>query len=345
MFLIPFILLLSPQIPGGGTTITVKLISLDVVVTDPQGHPILGLDKADFTVLDKGKPVQLQSVEFYSSFHPIRPNPKIHQEKLPGRRLVFLIQRTLNLKDLSTVQELKRDLLTFFDHLPKGDRVALFTFRSRLQCLQDFTQDKGALKKAIEKRLLKNLPGTLPTWIPKKKQDAQLFMDAVETLAQGLGHFEGRKELILFSYGFGRLDYQSVSLPIGEPNPSHQFDRLVQTLQQNTISLHGVDLHRAQTHTLEPMLSELANKTGGQAYFTFTSFLAPLKDLNQRLGGYYLLTFPIDPSKEPPGFHPLKVTVPLEGVRVWHRKGYWLGNKKASSPVSKKDHKSKGGKR
>ena len=51
----------------------VREVLLDVLVTGPQGHVIVGLDKDDFVVEEDGSPVELQSVSFYSNRRLLAP--------------------------------------------------------------------------------------------------------------------------------------------------------------------------------------------------------------------------------------------------------------------------------
>ena len=82
-----------------------------------------------------------------------------------------------------------------------------------------------------------------------------------------------------------------------------------------------------QTYWGQIYLSELADKTGGEAYYIgFTgapvSFSPYLDDLGHRLGHQYLLTFQAKPPKKA-GFVPVKITTEVQNVdlvsagRVW----------------------------
>src|SRR5438876_672513 len=50
----------QPPIFRGGTT----LVQVDAIVADSSGQPLMDLAAGDFTVLDDGRPVPLQSVRF-----------------------------------------------------------------------------------------------------------------------------------------------------------------------------------------------------------------------------------------------------------------------------------------
>ena len=47
------------QVPGLSIRVSSRLVLVDVVVTDKHGQPLLGLQPADFTVTEKGKPQKI----------------------------------------------------------------------------------------------------------------------------------------------------------------------------------------------------------------------------------------------------------------------------------------------
>src|SRR5450631_2094943 len=57
-----------------------RLVVVDVVVTDGHGHPVTGLQKSDFTLLENGKPQMLKIVEEHV---PLVVLPAAPEVKLP----------------------------------------------------------------------------------------------------------------------------------------------------------------------------------------------------------------------------------------------------------------------
>src|SRR5215472_16767333 len=80
--LAPFLILLLARLDGQeGVTFSseVKLVILDIGVKDKSGKVIPGLTKADFTVLEDGKPQQISVFEFQKldSDEPLPPVPAV----------------------------------------------------------------------------------------------------------------------------------------------------------------------------------------------------------------------------------------------------------------------------
>ena len=59
--------LIAQDQPKFGEKVNVNVVLLDAVVTDSSGHQILGLDKDDFIVKEKGVPQQVESVDYYTN--------------------------------------------------------------------------------------------------------------------------------------------------------------------------------------------------------------------------------------------------------------------------------------
>src|SRR5258708_14716783 len=47
--------------------VDVNLVLIDATVTDARGHQILGLDRNDFIVTENGKPVAVDSVDYFTN--------------------------------------------------------------------------------------------------------------------------------------------------------------------------------------------------------------------------------------------------------------------------------------
>lgn len=315
-------LLLS--VPQFQEEVTVHLVTVDVVVTDSSDRQILGLEPEDFIITEDGKPVKINSLEYYSVRHPVREIPGFRSEKLPTRRFVILVQQRLDRTDLQDLRRISRDLHTFMRHLSPRDQVALFRFRSRLDCLSDFTSSYETLQASLESGFYGNRKDAkLPDWLGKTKDPGgQDFMDALQYLSEHLAGIPGRKDMILFSYGFERQVHHSDGGATGDFMPSRQFSELPEILNDANIALHIIDLYRGRNRTMESMLSILSDRTGGYYFSIFSNFLGPLKELEERTNGYYLLTYysPVKPGNH--GYRSISVTVTNPEFKVLAREGY-----------------------
>src|SRR6059058_1277946 len=55
------------QQPNVSEKVDVNLVLIDATVTDVTGHHILGLDKNDFVVTENGKPVAVDTVDYFTN--------------------------------------------------------------------------------------------------------------------------------------------------------------------------------------------------------------------------------------------------------------------------------------
>ena len=164
-------------------SIEVRVTNVDVVVTDKQGNPIVGLTKDDFEIYENGK---LQPI---TNFYEVRPQSVNTVAGLPSpspattneeatlapaevrqRRIIFFI-------DNQSLHPLRRNevfasIEKFFDKLfQPGDEAMIVTWNRGLKMVSPFTDDadrlRGTLKKvslvtgggvalAVDKERLKN---------------------------------------------------------------------------------------------------------------------------------------------------------------------------------------------
>ncbi len=143
-----------------------EVIQLDVSVLDKDRHPIRDLSKADFTVLEDGKPQTI--VAFSAVDVPDAPpslnavpaemrwtravTPDVTTNALPpeGRLFAMVLDDALMPSDPGILDGAKRAARSVINHLSATDEMAIvFTADGRQS--QDFTSDRTKLLVAVEK--------------------------------------------------------------------------------------------------------------------------------------------------------------------------------------------------
>jgi VWFA-related protein len=142
-----------------------ELISVRAVVTDKSGKVVDGLKKEDFEILESN---QLQEISFFSlekiagdaneqndpkRSSSNRVNQTLSSPPSPAtvRRTVVLLVDTLHIAQ-ENIPKLKETLKQFVaTKLTAGDTVALITTDGQLGVLEQFTQDRQILRKAIDR--------------------------------------------------------------------------------------------------------------------------------------------------------------------------------------------------
>jgi VWFA-related protein len=167
----------------------VPLVVLDVVVTDGKGHPVRGLKASDFTVLEKGQKMTLQSFEEHRLDQTPPPAP------LPTKRdlgpniftnitytpnngpLNILLMDALN-TPMSDQGYVRQQMLEYLKKLPDGTRIAIFSLSTRLFILQGFTTDPAVLRAVLTRK--KGLPSESP--LLATPQDAEAQQDVISAM-------------------------------------------------------------------------------------------------------------------------------------------------------------------
>lgn len=130
----------------------VRVVLVDVVVTDDKGNPVHGLHNEDFEVREDGKPQTIASFEEHhgvpltiSQLPTLAPHVYTN---LPVAQaadsLNVLLLDALNTQ-MHDQTEVHRQMLAYLKTIPPGTRVAIFTLASRLELLQTVTTDSSEL--------------------------------------------------------------------------------------------------------------------------------------------------------------------------------------------------------
>jgi VWFA-related protein len=137
-----------------------RLVYVDVVVRDSQGHIVHGLKQDQFSVKEDKQPQRV------SLFEEHRTNLEQAAQKIdapaPGKRIISNIPAAqpdspldmvlLDMIDTPAVQQAyaRKRMIEFLRKLPPGRRVALFILNNGLHMVQGFTSDSAELAKAAE---------------------------------------------------------------------------------------------------------------------------------------------------------------------------------------------------
>lgn len=161
----------SDSVPSSGITLTTgtQLVVVDVIVQDHDGHPVHGLKRSAFRLLERKNPQDIRSFDEHGGDAPHKKMPPIPQ--LPPGTFTnytpFPDDGTLNILLLDTLNTVTRDqgyvrsqLLKYIKQADPRTRVAIFGLTARLTILQGFTSDPAILRAAVESKG-KSMPSAL----------------------------------------------------------------------------------------------------------------------------------------------------------------------------------------
>lgn len=335
-----------------GEEVEVNEVLLDVLVTDGKGRVVVGLNKDDFVVTEDGKPVNLTGVTFYSSRKLIESaastaSKGIDVDRIPQDRYFILFfddQRTLAgevPRIVSQQIEAGRRARDWVKTLEPHDMVAVVGYDAKLKVYQDWTKDKGALAEAIEKAIRNKDPelnwrsrqaaegpsllAHMPAGNELRDKTTNIY-DALRLLAEAAGHEVGRKNLLYFGTGFGRINTFGQYVP-----DQRYYPKTIQALNANNVAAYTIDLVPAgTTHALSDSLNQVALDTGGKFFFDVVNFEAPLSRIAEENGGYYLLSYTTEEPAGKAGFQEVKVKPANPELKIKARKGYRYGEPEAA---------------
>jgi VWFA-related protein len=230
----------STEIPKLVESIDVRVINIDVVVTDRKGKPITGLRQDDFELLENGvaKPI----TNFYEVESPRvalpaaatttpapAPLPVQRAEEIPDtqkRRIIFFIDN-LSLHPFNRNRVFKEMKGFAKTTMRRGDEAMIATYNRSLKVRVPFTRDVTVIQSTLDAIAGESALGISArserTETENRIRDAQTYDDAVSyarTYSQSIEHdlrqsvsslngllstlagVEGKKILVLTSEGF-----------------------------------------------------------------------------------------------------------------------------------------------
>lgn len=340
--------------------IEVSEVALDVLVTDTQGNAILGLEPKDFKITDGDAEVEITSATFYSN--RVFVDSGLAADRLgvsptdvPVDRYFILFFHDQRGIDPTLVRDLSEAVVWaqkwVQNELLPSDWVAVLSYDVKLKVHSDFTGDTDVLLEALTGVSKGRDPGAnwpsrqksgenagpsltknLPQGKDLNKQTRRMVYSGLKTTAEAAGYITGRKNLMFFSVGFGRVSdvgtYQA---------DKRYYPPMMESLNDNNVAVYAISLKKnlANESTAEGLfnngLSLLANDTDGQYYFNFANFRDPMAEVVRDNNGYYLVTYKasIQPDSEKArkkateDFREVEVKIDNPDFVVRARKGYY----------------------
>jgi VWFA-related protein len=144
----------APDSGNGVTTIKtkVRLVLVDVVVTNGRGEAVTGLHKEDFEILEDGKQ---QTISTFEEHHGAPPTQIKLPTMPPHVYTNYPVTKTADSVNVLLLDALNTpstdqayvhsQMISYLKTIPPGTRLAVFTLASRLRMLQGVTTDSSEL--------------------------------------------------------------------------------------------------------------------------------------------------------------------------------------------------------
>jgi VWFA-related protein len=234
--------------------ITTNLVQVDVVVTDKSGKHISDLKPEEFELLEDGRPQPITNFSYalneptaittgsatttgrtpVDRILPTAPPSPLPPEQV--RRTIALTVDDLGLS-FESMGQMRRVLRKFVDEqMQPGDLVAIIRTGGDMGALQQFTNDKRLLYKAIERVRWNICSRAGISIVPAMRAGADVpnggcppgradeTLRALRFIVQGMRELPGRKSLIMLSDGIPSEQQESPLNPF-DPNAEKRLGR------------------------------------------------------------------------------------------------------------------------
>lgn len=338
MLLTPAQSLAQKELARFDEMVEVSEVMLDVLATDADGALVKGLGKDDFIIEEDGQAVTITSVDFYSTRYD---ESSVETDEIPWSRYFIAFfddqrrfNRYGNLEIRQQIRASSHARRWVREEMQASDWMAVVRYDGRLKIYQDFSQDRDALEEALGRAavgrdpspqrqsqtglvsLLKRLPE------PQTRDGKENIYQSIARLAEASGFIVGRKNLLLFTLGFGIEDRAS-----RKTQPDERFyPRMEAMLNDHNVAVYPIDVTPAGKGARQrDFLQRLADDTGGFYDENFVGFLAPIKDVAEDNHGYYLLSYQSPRPSGDIGYQRLEVKSRRPDIAVRARRGYRYG--------------------
>ena len=267
----------------------IDLVAVDVSVRNP-GQPLLGLQAADFELLDNGVPQEIVEVAYGS---------------LP---IDITLAIDLGFTSSPFADSLRTAVKDQVPRFEKDDRLRLIVFNSRVPRATDFTRDVAVLDRVLREAKAGGqspvsdvVADALASATPADRRHLVIFV------TDGAFNSSAKPEMLL---DLARRSRATMSLILPIPIPKGRGE-VVQLTPSPTQRERSDALHK------------LAMETGGGVAWISPGGNAgrPLAALIEDFRASYVLYF-APRGVEPTGLHTLQVNVKRPGVRVKARRAY-----------------------
>ncbi len=331
----------------------VRLIEVDVVVSERDGSPVRDLALDDFEIIEDGRPQQIRTISFVDL--PVETPTAMALDRdvegdivtntIPvGRTYVLLVDTGTS--DLRARHVAERWL---DEVVQPTDRVAVVHVRGSFKDAQAFTSSRRLILDSINRMLwgsggAGDVRGAVQREIDKWR--------TIEDISERLGTVTGRRKAIVWIVNPPpNLHPQAGLQPSGgtvgrglEDPVASAWGHILAAWRDaaraavnNNVAVYPVDprgLEPAGSNLIShASMREVAEETGGVAVGVNTNdFSRGFATIVRDTSTYYLLGYTPEPERTDGEFHPIQVRVKREGVTVRARRGYYAADPKAPPP-------------
>jgi len=335
----------------------VRVIDLDVFVTDRDGKFVGDLTKDDFEIVEDGRPQEIQSFSYInlplpaaapaSTKDEARPEPDVQTNTTPQDRVYVIVLDSPSthpppsrdiVGGLAYTVLMKRVVGQFVrESLGPRDQVAVVHTQGTFTDSQPFTTSKALLLASLD-RYGRGLSGDNESLTAQEQIARHLgSFKTLQDVAERLGAISGRRKAILW------VGAQLIfAIPECGPNPGPcgvlrasyanlmtAYRDAITAATRNNVAIYSVDPSGLTTDSgtsemdRRAGLQVVAEDTGGLSIIGTNNFAGGFQSIVRDNSTYYILGYSPATEYRDGKFHDVRVRVKTPGLTVRARKGYF----------------------
>jgi VWFA-related protein len=332
----------------------VRVIDLDVFVTDKDGKFVGNLTKDDFEIVEDGRQQEIQSFSYIDLPLPAavpatangapRPEPDVLTNTTPQDRIYVIVMDSPSTQrppgehvtGLAYSVLAKRVAAQFIkESLGPGDQVAVVHTQGTFTDSQTFTSNRQLLLASID-RYGRGQSGDIDNLsAPEQVARHLASFKALQDVAERLGAIGGRRKAIVWLgaqllYAIPTCDSPTCRTIRGAyPNILTAYRDAIGAANRNNVAIYAVDPSGLQAELGETELDRraglmvVAEDTGGQSLVNTNNFAGGFQSIVRDNSTYYILGYSPATEYRDGKFHDVRVRVKKPGLTVRARKGYF----------------------
>jgi VWFA-related protein len=357
-----------------------NLVVVDVIVRDKKGNPIRDLSREDFKAYEDNVPQEI--VTFSREDIPVGPSPEAtaggaaqtapekivnlninpeqtpKKEDLQGKRLVILFFDLSSLGEEGLIRSVDTARQFVAEQTGPQDLLAIATYDSILQLIQDFTNDHQVTLNTLNAlypsdsgeataESLGDEESSEDVYVPDDIQfnifNTDRRLSALETLAKMYREFPERKSLVYFSNGVSTTGVENNAQIRSTVDNANRSNMSIYTIDSRGLValppggeasqgspggmalFNGSSVSRQMSSlsSSQETLTTLAHDTGGIAFQDTNDLSLALKQVQEDTRSYYVLGYYSKNRKEDGKYRKIRIEIVRTGLKLEHRPGYF----------------------
>jgi Ca-activated chloride channel homolog len=319
--------------------VEVNHVEVTARVTDDAGAFVADLGRADFEILEDGRPQEISDFALIdltttprslvpTAWPDAEPDVSSNARAFDGRVYVLVLDSLhVSAERSGEVRRLARRFLQ--EYFADGDMAAVVNTTGAAEPAQELTASRPRLLAAVDKFAGQKGGGAPAVRRTTESAEADDVLSSLKTLTELLSGVQGRRKAVVF-FSEGPSFCLDVQLKTGSRGVLSEASRaLVAAANRGNVAIYGVDPRGLDPSILDcdldagiQSLRSLSDGTGGFATVNSNDFIAGFDRIRLENSRYYILGY-YPPEREPNGaFRQIEVRARRSGLHVEARQGY-----------------------